>query len=244
MRTNKLTKIAVLSVTICSMFVTSLGGAYATGALAATPEVQSIVKEDKADKILMSLAALGLFAMLTKGGKGDSKEAPAKTSTPPSNAVHTPSANQNQPTQTQPTPTKPSQSQPTNSASVAAEEQQAVALLNADRAKYGLPALKVNPQLTDLARRYAQDMINRGYFSHYNPEGQSPFDRMRAAGISYRTAGENIAINRNVASAEQAFMNSPGHRANILNPNYTEVGIGVRHAADGSVYVVQEFIGK
>lgn len=239
MRANKLTKIIVLSVTICSMLLTSLGGAYATGALAATPEVQSIVKEDKADKLLAGIAALGLLAMLTKGGKDSSKEAPAKTSTPPSNTVHTPPANQ-----PQPAPTKPTQSPPTNSVSTAAEEQQAVALLNADRAKYGLSALKVNSQLTDLARRYAQDMINRGYFSHYNPEGQSPFDRMRAAGISYRTAGENLAINRSVAGAEQAFMNSPGHRANILNSSYTEVGIGVRHAPDGSVYVVQEFIGK
>ncbi|EAX48069.1 Allergen V5/Tpx-1 family protein [Thermosinus carboxydivorans Nor1] len=242
MRSSKLAKIAVLSVTIGSMLVTSLGGAYATAALAATPEVQAtekVDKADKADKVLMGVAALGLLAMLTKGGKDGSKETPAKTSAPPSNGVHTPSANQTQPTQT-----KPTQSQPTSSASVAAEEQQAVALLNADRAKYGLPALKVNPQLTDLARRYAQDMINRGYFSHYNPEGQSPFDRMRAAGISYRYAGENLAINQNVASAELAFMNSPGHRANILSSNYTEVGIGVRHDANGSVYVVQEFIGK
>ena len=87
-------------------------------------------------------------------------------------------------------------------------------------------------------------MIQRGYFSHYNPEGLSPFDRMSRAGISYRTAGENLAINVSVPAAEQAFMNSSGHRANILNSSYTEVGIGVVHSPSGSVYVVQEFIGR
>jgi uncharacterized protein YkwD len=87
-------------------------------------------------------------------------------------------------------------------------------------------------------------MINRGYFSHYNPEGQSPFDRMKKAGITYKTAGENLGINTSVSAAEKAFMNSSGHRANILNSAYTEVGIGVVHSPDGSIYVVQEFIGK
>jgi uncharacterized protein YkwD len=128
--------------------------------------------------------------------------------------------------------------------SSASEEQQAITLLNQDRAANGLPALKANSQLTTLARSYAQDMISRGYFSHYNPEGQSPFDRMKKAGISYTSAGENLAINTSVAGAETAFMNSSGHRANILNSGYTEVGIGVVHSSSGQVYVVQEFIGK
>ena len=104
--------------------------------------------------------------------------------------------------------------------------------------------MKFNAQLTALGERYAQDMINRKFFSHYNPEGQSPFDRMKQAGIGYSYAGENLAINSNVAAAEKAFMNSSGHRANILNPNYTEVGVGVRYDAKGSAYVVQEFISK
>jgi uncharacterized protein YkwD len=87
-------------------------------------------------------------------------------------------------------------------------------------------------------------MISRGFFAHNNPEGQTPFDRMRQAGISYKYAGENLAINSSVAAAETAFMNSSGHRANILSPNYTEIGIGVVRNSRGSVYVVQEFIGK
>jgi uncharacterized protein YkwD len=133
---------------------------------------------------------------------------------------------------------------PGNGSSSASEEQQAINLLNKDRAAKGLPALKANSQLTSLARNYARDMINRGYFSHYNPEGQSPFDRMKKAGISYTSAGENLAINTSVAAAETAFMNSSGHRANILNSSYTEVGIGVVHSSSGQVYVVQEFIGR
>jgi uncharacterized protein YkwD len=127
---------------------------------------------------------------------------------------------------------------------MSAAEKQAFDLLNIDRAKYGLAPLKSNSQLMQLAGNYSQDMINRKFFAHNNPEGLSPFDRMQSAGISYRYAGENLAINRSISGAELAFMNSSGHRANILNPNYTEVGIGVRVGSNGSVYVTQEFIGK
>lgn len=132
----------------------------------------------------------------------------------------------------------------TATGNVAADEQKAVDLLNQDRAAQGLPALKVNSQLTSLAERYAQDMINRNYFSHYNPEGQSPFDRMTAAGIQYGYAGENIAIDYSVAGAESAFMNSQGHRDNILSANYNQVGIGIAYSSNGSLYEVQDFIGK
>ena len=136
---------------------------------------------------------------------------------------------------------KPSQ-QPTSQ--IKSAEQRAFDLLNADRRANGLPSLKLNGSLVVLAENYGKDMIKRNYFSHYNPEGQSPFDRMRKHGINYRYAGENLAINRTVDAAEKALMNSPGHRANILNPNYTEVGVGVSYDTRGSVYVVQEFIGR
>jgi uncharacterized protein YkwD len=125
---------------------------------------------------------------------------------------------------------------------VAAAEQQAVNLLNTDRRAQGLPDLKVDSRLTQLGEKYAQDMINRNFFSHTNPEGQSPFDRMKQAGISYIYAGENIAINKSVPTAEVAFMNSPEHRANILSKNYTKVGIGVAYDKNGEIYVAQEFI--
>lgn len=121
-------------------------------------------------------------------------------------------------------------------------EQQAVVLMNADRRAQSLPELKVDVRLTDLGEKYAQDMVRRNFFSHTNPEGQSPFDRMKQAGISYSYAGENLAINQSIAAAETAFMNSSGHRANILNTHYTSVGIGVAYDNSGNVYVVQEFI--
>lgn len=105
--------------------------------------------------------------------------------------------------------------------------------------------LKLNLAVTAVAGRHAQDEINRNFFAHNNPDGLSPFDRMRTAGISFSYAGENLAINRDVASAEKAFMNkAPVTRANILNSNYTEVGIGVRYNSQGSAYVVQNFISR
>ncbi|MBP2645113.1 MAG: SCP-like extracellular [Firmicutes bacterium] len=147
------------------------------------------------------------------------------------------------PSQT-PAPTVPTTPSTSNAVSSGTEVQQALALLNADRAASGLPALRLNTQLSQLANSYAKDMIARNFFAHTNPEGLSPFDRMHQAGISYMYAGENLAIDRTVTSAEAAFMGSSGHRANILNSHYTEVGLGVVHSASGSVYVVQEFIGR
>ncbi|MBP2649265.1 MAG: SCP-like extracellular [Firmicutes bacterium] len=159
-----------------------------------------------------------------------------------SNLYTIPASTSTTPAQTTTTTTQTTTT--TNSGNYSSEEQQALALLNADRAANGLPSLRVNAQLTALAESYAKDMINRNYFAHTNPEGKSPFDRMRQANISYLYAGENLAIDRSVSGAETAFMGSSGHRANILNSHYTEVGIGVVHSSTGSVYVVQEFIGK
>ncbi len=114
--------------------------------------------------------------------------------------------------------------------------------VNQERISRGLSTLKMDPKLRDLAREYARDMFERGYFSHYNPEGQSPFDRMEEVGISYRTAGENLALAPNVSIAHQGLMESKGHRENILNPEFGRVGIGV---IDGGIYgkmFVQEFM--
>lgn len=114
-------------------------------------------------------------------------------------------------------------------------------LMNEERGKAGLNHLSVSFALRDLARAYAKDMFVRGYFSHYNPEGQSPFDRMDKAGIKYTAAGENLALAPSVYLAHQGLMNSPGHRANILSADFSKVGIG---AIDGGIYgemFVQEF---
>ena len=232
MQFNKFSSIVTLGFLTVSLITTSFGGAFATAALAAAPEASEVnevsIQEGKSKDtkgLLIGIAAIGLISLLSNHD-GSSTDVPSKTTTPPAT--------------TNPKPTTP----PVSSTGVAAAEKRAFDLLNADRAKNGLKPLKLNSQLTALGGRYAQDMINRNFFSHYNPEGQSPFDRMQQAGISYNHAGENLAINSNVDTAEKAFMNSSGHKDNILSPNYTEVGVGVRYDAKGSAYVVQEFISK
>lgn len=144
------------------------------------------------------------------------------------------------PTETPTTP--PPNTNPSNV--LTADEQQMLSLINKERTSRGLSALKVNSTLTQVARAHSRDMINRGFFSHNNPDGKSPFDRMKAAGVTYYTAGENIAGAPSVQSAHTNLMNSSGHRANILNSKFTEIGIGV---VDGGRYgkmFTQNFIGK
>jgi uncharacterized protein YkwD/uncharacterized membrane protein required for colicin V production len=114
-------------------------------------------------------------------------------------------------------------------------------LLNAERRRRGLPPLHVEERLRQLARQHSRDMLARGYFAHDDPEGHSPFDRMRAAGISFLAAGENLAFAPTVAVAHTGLMNSPGHRANILNPAYHHVGIGALSAPPFGIMFSQEF---
>ncbi|MCL6613629.1 MAG: hypothetical protein K6U03_03235 [Firmicutes bacterium] len=124
-----------------------------------------------------------------------------------------------------------------------ADEQYLLEQVNAERAKAGLAPLQLDYRLVQTARAKSRDMVQNGYFGHQSPTLGSPFDQMRAAGISYRTAGENIAGNPSAAGAMRAWMNSPGHRANILNPSFTRIGIGV---VDGGPYgkiLTQHFIG-
>lgn len=127
----------------------------------------------------------------------------------------------------------------------AAMEAEVLRLVNEERTSRGLGALKRASDLDALARAHSQDMINRHFFDHNNPDGQSPFDRMRAAGISYRAAAENIAYGQRSAEAVMnAWMNSSGHRANILNGTYTEIGIGAVKNSGGTIYWTQEFVKR
>lgn len=123
------------------------------------------------------------------------------------------------------------------------QEQLAVNLLNQARQNEGLEPLKVNLQLSKLAADFAQDMRNRKFFAHVDPDGKDPFDRMAAVGIDFPNAGENIALSPDVETAHRMLLESPLHRENILNPKFSEIGIGVRPDARGGVYLVQEFIG-
>ena len=120
-------------------------------------------------------------------------------------------------------------------------EAQMLILLNKERAKKGLKPLKHDPELVPVARAHCRDMFARGYFSHKSPEGQTPTDRIRAANVSFVTAGENLALAQTLDIAHTGLMNSPGHRANILRPAFGRVGIGI---LDGGIYgimVTQNF---
>jgi uncharacterized protein YkwD len=108
-------------------------------------------------------------------------------------------------------------------------EAEQLRLLNLDRTSRGLSPLRCHQGLLDTARRHSQDMAARGYFDHNTPEGLQPWDRMERNGVcGWRMAGENIAQGqRTPAQVQEDWMNSPGHRANILTPEFTHVGVGV-----------------
>nr|WP_306572494.1 CAP domain-containing protein [Bacillus sp. AFS031507] len=153
---------------------------------------------------------------------------PAQTATP-------------QPVQQQPVTATPPSSTPITS-SLSAYEQKVVDLTNQERAKNGLPALKVDVTLSKMAHEKSRDMSANGYFSHTSPTYGSPFDMMKKYGITYRYAGENIAMGqRTPEEVVKAWMNSEGHRKNILSPNYNYIGVG--YVSQGN-YWTQEFIGK
>ena len=129
---------------------------------------------------------------------------------------------------------------PETDASVRACEQEVVRLVNAERAKHGLAALTEDWELSRVARYKSQDMHDNRYFAHNSPTYGTPFRMLRAFGLSYRTAGENIAMGYAAPAAVVAgWMNSEGHRANILSSAYTKIGVG--YVADGH-YWTQQFI--
>lgn len=130
---------------------------------------------------------------------------------------------------------------PELSSAVRAYEQEVIRLVNIERAKYGLAALKENWELSRVARYKSQDMHDNRYFDHTSPVYGSPFTMIRAFGLTYRSAGENIAAGyASPSTAVRAWMNSEGHRANILNASYREIGVG--YVANGN-YCTQMFIG-
>ncbi len=120
-------------------------------------------------------------------------------------------------------------------------EAEMLEMINREREKNGLKPLKADPELTLVAREHSQDMFVRGYFAHIDPEGKSPFDRMKVANISFLTAGENLALAQSVEIAHINLMNSPGHRANILNPVFGRLGIGIMDGGFYGLMISQEF---
>lgn len=124
------------------------------------------------------------------------------------------------------------------------DEKKMIRLVNQERTDRGLEPLEVDIRLVKLAREKAQDMIDYNYFDHQSPNLGSPFDQMKAAGINYAYAGENLAGASEVEQAHINLMNSPGHRANILKERYTHIGIGVIEGGPYGKMYVQHFIQK
>ncbi|MCY7795593.1 CAP domain-containing protein [Bacillus spizizenii] len=126
--------------------------------------------------------------------------------------------------------------------SVSAYEKKVVELTNAERQKQGLKPLQIDETLSKSARAKSQDMKDKNYFDHQSPTYGSPFDMMKSFGISYKTAGENIAKGQKTPEeVVKAWMNSEGHRKNILNSNFTHIGVG--YVESGNIWT-QQFIGK
>ena len=137
-----------------------------------------------------------------------------------------------------------SNSSNTNSSNLTADELEVFNLINEQRNKNGLPSLKIDPEVQNVARIKAQDMVDNNYFAHESPIYGTPFNMLSNFKISYKTAGENIAGNSNNQAAVTAWMNSSGHKANILNSSFNYTGIGVVNGSKYGKIYVQMFIGK
>ena len=135
-------------------------------------------------------------------------------------------------------------SQNSTTASLSADEKEVFDLINKQRTNNGLLALKVDSEVQRVARIKAQDMVDNNYFAHESPTYGTPFNMLKSFKISYKTAGENIAANSSNSVAVTAWMNSSGHKANILSSNYNYTGIGVVSSPKYGKIYVQMFIGK
>ena len=147
----------------------------------------------------------------------------------------------NKPSQEKPSkPNNPTENENNSNSSVSSIEQEVVRLVNIERQKAGLSPLKIDTELSKVARLKSEDMKKKGYFSHTSPTYGSPFDMLKQFNITYKTAGENIAKGQKTAQAVvNAWMNSEGHRRNILSKSFTHIGVG--HTSN---YWTQLFISK
>lgn len=132
----------------------------------------------------------------------------------------------------------------TTTSSMDSNEKEVFDLINTQRTNYGLTALKVDEEVQRVAKIKAQDMVDNNYFSHQSPIYGSPFAMLNSFKVSYQTAGENIAGNSTNSGAVTAWMNSSGHKANILNSSFNYTGIGVVSSSKYGKIYVQLFIGK
>jgi uncharacterized protein YkwD len=123
-------------------------------------------------------------------------------------------------------------------------EADVIGLTNRERAGAGLTPLAPDPLLTAAAQAHSVDMVARDFYSHTSPDGSKPWDRAAAAGATRRSIGENIACGqRSPAEVVEGWMNSPGHRANILKPDFTHIGVGFAGGGRAGTYWTQLFGG-
>lgn len=120
-------------------------------------------------------------------------------------------------------------------------EMKMLEMVNKERAERGFKPLQADPEMTQVARAHSKDMFAKGYFAHESPAGKNPFDRMKDANVTFLTAGENLALAQTMEMAHKNLMNSPGHKANILNPAYGRLGIGILDGGFHGLMVSQEF---
>lgn len=132
----------------------------------------------------------------------------------------------------------------TQNSSLTTDEQEVFELINKQRTNNGLQALQIDNEVQRVARIKAQDMVDNNYFSHTSPTYGSPFDMLKSFKVNYKTAGENLAGNSSNSAAVNAWMNSSGHKANILNSSFNYTGIGVVSSPKYGKIYVQMFIGK
>lgn len=142
----------------------------------------------------------------------------------------------------QPVPEHPPQPQPGPGVAPSSRELAMLAMVNQERTSRGLQPLAIDNRLVELARIKSADLRDNNYFAHHSPILGSAFDMMRSAGIEFIRAGENLSKSSGVQVSHYRLMNSPAHRANLLNPHYTHIGIGVADIFPSGVIVTQMFI--
>lgn len=199
-------------------------------ALMQSPGHRANILNDKFNRVGIGVVEKGYyiyFVQLFTGGSSNSAPAPVPSPAP----------------DPKPAPLPDRGDDGTSIAGLTRDEQAMLSLVNRERAARGIKQLKPNLQLTKIARLKARDMIAKGYFSHTSPTYGSPFAMLRQFGVSYRTAGENLAGAPTVTMAHENLMNSSGHRRNILNESFSEVGIGIVNGGPYGKMFVQLFTG-
>jgi uncharacterized protein YkwD len=120
-------------------------------------------------------------------------------------------------------------------------EAEMLVMVNDERLKVGLPPLKADPEITEVARAHSRDMFARGYFSHVTPEGKTLGQRVKSARVSFLSAGENLALGPTLSICHEGLMNSPGHKANILHDGFGRLGIGILDGGKYGLMITQNF---